>query len=186
MKVTALRSSYDKVGGIVHFGRMIDKIRLYAAGTLPAEYHPYLGSAHPHSFDGRCCRFLRIAYSTLAARAKEGGKDEELFQWACACGRKPSDEEIEIWNAFMQKRGWRDDSSSRLRERVREARIAPEAVQSFFDFNDADEGRPPHFPADPSPQRSQFAELRLFPACAALTIRLVEFSTLDGCSTRFD
>ena len=163
MKVTALRSSYDKVGGTVHFGRMIDKIRLYAAGTLPAEYHPYLGSAHPHSFDGRCCRFLRIAYSTLAARAKEGGKDEELFQWACACGCKPSDEEIEIWNAFMQKRGWRDDSSGRLRERIREASIAPEAVQSFFDFNDADEGRPPPFPADPSPPKESVRGTALIP-----------------------
>ncbi|HMJ67222.1 MAG TPA: DUF5069 domain-containing protein [Candidatus Binatia bacterium] len=30
MKVQGLRSSYEKVGGIVFFGRMLDKIRLNA------------------------------------------------------------------------------------------------------------------------------------------------------------
>ena len=113
MKVVGLRSSYEKVGGIVHFGRMIDKIRLHAEGRLPVEYHSYLGNAHPHSFDGRCCRFLSIDYSTLAAKAKVGSADEELLQWVCAHGRKPNDKEIEIWNAFIQKRGWRDRGAVR-------------------------------------------------------------------------
>jgi hypothetical protein len=58
---------------------------------------------------------------------------------------KPSGEEIEIWNAFMQKRGWRDEGSGRLRGRLQEARIAHRAVQTFFDDIDADEGRPPRF-----------------------------------------
>jgi uncharacterized protein DUF5069 len=153
MKVHGLRSPYDKVGRVVHFGRMIDKIRLHAAGRLPAEYQPFLDNAHPHSFDGRCCRFLRIDYSALVVQAKEGGTDEELFQWACARGRNLSDEEIESWNAFMQKRGGRDDSSDRLRERIRGTGIVAEAVLSFFDFIDAGEGRPLPFPSDPAPSK---------------------------------
>jgi hypothetical protein len=39
MKVPGLRSSYEKVGGIVYFGRMLDKIRLHASGRLPEGYN---------------------------------------------------------------------------------------------------------------------------------------------------
>lgn len=151
MKIDGLRSSYETVEGLVHFGRMIDKIRLHAAGKLPAEYQPFLGGANPHGFDARCCRFLRIDYGALTAQADKGGTDGELFRWACTRGRKPSDEEVDIWNAFMQKRGWRDESSGRLRERLQEARITDPAVQTFFDYSDADEGRPLRFASDPAP-----------------------------------
>ena len=73
MSVPGLRSPYDTVDGIVYFGRMIDKMRLHAAGDLPADYHPFLGGANPYSFDGRCCRFLRIDYGALAAEAQQPG-----------------------------------------------------------------------------------------------------------------
>ena len=39
MRVPGLRSSYEKVGGIVFFGRMLDKIRFHAAGRLPPGYN---------------------------------------------------------------------------------------------------------------------------------------------------
>jgi Domain of unknown function (DUF5069) len=151
MQIHGLRSPYERVEGLVYFGRMIDKMRLRAAGMLPAEYQPLLGSANPRSFDGRCCRFLQIDYAALAVQAIQGGTDEALFQWACAHGRKPSDTEAEIWNAFMQKRGWRDESSGRLREQTRELGRTDRFVSTFFDYFDADEKRPPRFPADPPP-----------------------------------
>ena len=53
MKDFAVRSPGAKVGGIVYFGRMLDKIRVHAKGELPADYHSKLGSG----FDGWCCRF---------------------------------------------------------------------------------------------------------------------------------
>jgi hypothetical protein len=40
MKIESLRSPYQKLGGLYHFGRMLDKIRLHQAGQLPTEYHP--------------------------------------------------------------------------------------------------------------------------------------------------
>ena len=52
MNVPGLRSAYDQVGGIVHFGRMLDKIRLHAAGKLPADYRENLGIG----FDGAVCK----------------------------------------------------------------------------------------------------------------------------------
>ena len=152
MNIQGLRSPYGTVGGIFYFGRMIDKIRLNAAGTLPLEYQPQLGIVNSRSFDGRCCRFLRIDYVAFAVQALQGETDEALFEWSCKVGRKPSDKDIEIWNAFMQKRGWRDESSGRLREQTLDAGITDRVVSTFFDFFDADEGRPPRFPDDlPTP-----------------------------------
>lgn len=49
------------MGGLVYFGRMLDKIRLLAEGSLPEDYHPNLGKG----FDGACCRFLRVAYEDV-------------------------------------------------------------------------------------------------------------------------
>ncbi len=148
MEVEGLRSPYDVLGGIVYFGRMIDKMRLHAAGKLPSEYQPLLGDANPRSFDGRCCRFLQIDYRGLAAQAVRGGTDESLSQWACTCGRRPFEKDAEIWNASMRKRGWRDESSGRLLEQTHRAGITDRTVATFFDFFDADEGRPPRFPDD--------------------------------------
>lgn len=141
--VPGLRSPYDTVGGIVYFGRMIDKIRLHAAGKLPADYHEQLGNK-PGMFDGRCVRFLHVDYEKLAERALAGGADEELIQWAFEQGRQPNDEEIEIWNAFMKKRGWRDEARERLVFRLNEAGFGTDGgIETMFDYIDKDEGRPP-------------------------------------------
>jgi hypothetical protein len=39
MKVPGLRSAHEEVGGIVYFGRMLDKIRLKARRELPSDYN---------------------------------------------------------------------------------------------------------------------------------------------------
>src|SRR5438477_46245 len=104
MNVTNLRSPADTVGGVVYFGRMLDKIRLHEKGMLPADYQPNLGKG----FDGRCVNFLHLEYPALVERVKQGGSDEEILEWCFERGRKPGDEEIEIWNDFLRKRGWRD------------------------------------------------------------------------------
>lgn len=93
------------------------------------------------SFDARCCRFLRIDYAALEAETLKGGSDEQLLEWAFANGRRPTDEEIEIWNAFMSKRGWRDAGTQRLNERLAEIGLPAETVRTMFEFIDLDEGR---------------------------------------------
>ena len=57
--IPGLRSPSAVVDGLVYFGRMLDKIRLHAAGQLPAAYQANLGDAQTYVLDGRCCRFLR-------------------------------------------------------------------------------------------------------------------------------
>ncbi|MEZ0273740.1 MAG: DUF5069 domain-containing protein [Roseimicrobium sp.] len=141
--VPGLRSPYDMVGGIVHFGRMLDKIRLHAAGKLPADYSEQLGN-QPGTFDGRCARFLKVNYESLCDRVLAGGSDEAILEWAFAVGREPNDEEILIWNAFMTKRGWRDEAHDRLVFRLNEAGFGTEGgVETMFDFIDKDEAHPP-------------------------------------------
>ena len=138
MNVPNLRSPYIETGGISYFPRMLDKIRLHAAGQLPSDFHANLGSG----FDGRAVHFLWIEYPALVERVKEGGTDEEILEWAFAQGHQPSAEEIEIWNDFMRKRGWNDESSERLMTRKRESGLEKrDDVQTFFDYIDADEGR---------------------------------------------
>jgi len=133
------RSPADKVGGLVYFGRMLDKIRAHARGELPADWVPNLGKG----FDGRCLRFLHLDYDDLKSRVLgEGGSDEAILEWAFQQGRKPSEEEIEIWNEFMRKCGWNDEIAPTLEQRKRESGLEDrDDIQTMFQYIDADEGR---------------------------------------------
>jgi gluconokinase len=142
-RVPGLRSLYAKVGRLVFFGRMLDKIRLHAIGKLPPEYQTNLGDAQPKLNDGRCCRFLGIEYQALVARTLEGGRDEEILAWAHAHGTPRTDEECDIWNRFMTKGGWRDDRSARLQQLVAEYGLVGRPIETVFDLFDYDEGRDP-------------------------------------------
>ncbi len=136
--VPGLRSPYLKVGRLVYFGRMLDKIRLQAAGRLPAaDYAANLGKG----FDGRCCNFLRVNYDDLKARTLTGGTDEELLTWAHERGGARTDEECEVWNGFMCKRGWRDAGAEVLAKRIKESALEGRPVTTMFDYLDYDEGR---------------------------------------------
>ncbi|MCB1090514.1 MAG: DUF5069 domain-containing protein, partial [Verrucomicrobiae bacterium] len=108
MKIPGLRAADETVGGIVHFGRMLDKMRLHAAGTLPEGY--YLGDGDPTWWDSRCCRFLGVNYEALSSLVLGGATDEAAMEWCLSQGRQPTAEEIQIWNAFIVKRGWRDEA----------------------------------------------------------------------------
>ncbi|HSP45156.1 MAG TPA: DUF5069 domain-containing protein, partial [Chthoniobacterales bacterium] len=117
MKEFSLRSPAEKTGGLVHFGRMLDKIRLHARGELPEDYQSNLGKG----FDAKCCAFLHLNYEELAERVKQGATDPEMVEWAFAAGRRPSNDEITMWNEFMRKFGWRDHAAEILARRKREA-----------------------------------------------------------------
>jgi gluconokinase len=139
MRDLGLRSPSDKVGGLVYFGRMLDKIRAHARGELPEEYQVNLGER----FDRWCVDLIQIDYAGLVWRVKEGGTDEEILAWCFARGRPPADGEMHIWNEFMRKRGWNDELSETLTRRKKEAGMAGRSeIRTMFNFIDADEGRP--------------------------------------------
>lgn len=131
-------SGYDKTRDLVYFARMCSKARLKAQGQLPEDYHRFLGEG----FDGRCCRFLGVSYDDIKRLIGEGLSDEAILDWCLANGRKPNDEEIFIWNLFMEKRGWRDDDSFVVaKEKKRLGLERRDDVQTIMDLFDFEEGR---------------------------------------------
>jgi hypothetical protein len=136
-------TDYKETKGLVYFARMLDKIRLKGRGELPPDY--FVGADDdPTMFDARCTRFLGVNYDKLAIRALQGGSDEEILEWCFKQGRRPSEEEIKIWNAFLLKRGWRDEGSADLQAaKKREGLEDRDDIQTWVDLHDVEEGRTP-------------------------------------------
>jgi len=134
-------SPYLQIDGIVYFRRMLDKARLFAVGELREDLCSNLGKA----MDAWTCEFLGVSYSGLSARLRvEGTSDEDLLEWCFSEGKKPADQEIKVWNAYMTKIGWRDYLSEKLSIRKAESGLADrDEIQTMFDYIDADEGRAP-------------------------------------------
>ena len=139
MKIDGIVGCYAKTRGMFYFARMCSKIRLHAAGTLPEDYFDMLGQG----FDGRTCRYLGVRYENVRTQVLAGKPDEEVLEWCFVNGRRPTDEEILIYNSFMSKRGWRDDETDEF---------IPAAIQEYglendgrvitdFDLIEVDEGR---------------------------------------------
>lgn len=135
-------SDYQETNGLIYFARMLDKIRLNARGELPPGY--FLGVADPTHLDARCIKFLGVPYDELVKRTLEGGSDEQILEWCFTTGRRPSTEEIVVWNGFIAKRGWRDESSAELQETKKQMGLESRSdIQTWIDLHDADEGRVP-------------------------------------------
>lgn len=139
MKIEGIKGCYEKTGGMFYFPRMCSKIRLHAEGKLPDEYHSMLGSG----FDGRTCRYLKVAYTDVVAQVLSGKTDEEVLAWCYANGRALNDEELLIFNSFMSKRGWHDDENDEfIPEMIRQYGFENDGrIRTDFDLIEMDEGR---------------------------------------------
>jgi len=132
-------SPHETLHGLVYFPRMVDKIRLHAAGELGPDYVPNLGKG----FDLRCCSLLGVNYEELACAVGSTLSNEDAWRWASQHGKAPSEEQIEVWNGFMTRRGWNDDLVEILERRKKEGGFENRNdIQTMFDYIDADEGRP--------------------------------------------
>ncbi len=132
------RSPYDKIADLYYFARMFDKVVLHNEGELPEDYVDNLGSG----FDKRCCNFLDISYEQFKELVSSGASAESALETAFKVGRRPSEEEIEIWNEFLRKRGWNDVATDILERRKKESGFENRTdIQTMFDYLDADEGR---------------------------------------------
>ena len=98
------RSTHDCTGGLVYLARMLDKIRQPAAGPLCADFHANLGAG----FDARCCHLLGVEYASLR---------ERVLAWCQASGTCLMEEQMLVWNKFMEKRGWRGEDDGFTQER---------------------------------------------------------------------
>lgn len=141
MNTTTPCSDYIKTRGLVFFARMLDKIRLDAAGHLRSGYN--LGMAEPSCFDARFCRFWEVDYERIRAATLAGKSDEEVL--TAVLGPGPlNPERVLAWNSLILKRGWRDDVAEELEEVKRAHGFGDRTdIRTFVDFHDADEGRTP-------------------------------------------
>lgn len=131
-------SAYQETLGMIYFARMLDKIRLHAAGKLREDFCDNLGSG----FDSRCVNFLRINYQSLVTRVLQGGSDEEILNWCFESGRELSEGDIFIWNQYLSKVGWNDSLSETLIRRKKESGLEGRGeIQTMLEYFDYDEGR---------------------------------------------
>lgn len=142
MNPTEIPSSPDAtVGGLLYFGRMVDKIRKHARGTLRADYHANLGQG----MDSRLCRFLHVDYAALRDIVLAGADDAQALDWCLRQRVLPlGEDEVLIWNDFLRKRGWNDSGTAILEKHKAAAGLGARAdIRTFHEFWAVDEGRAP-------------------------------------------
>ena len=116
--------------------RLQAHLQALAAGYGPRVRH--------RTFDDRFCTFLGISWETFTGSVRAGGSDEEILEPCLAAGRRPDAEQIEVWNTFMQKRGWRDSGTPSFLRSKEEAGLSHrDDLLTFFDLMDVEEGRKP-------------------------------------------
>ncbi|MDF1825972.1 MAG: DUF5069 domain-containing protein [Verrucomicrobiales bacterium] len=134
------RSPRSTLGGLNHFGRMLDKIRCEIEGTLPEEYRPNLGLSV--GLDGHLCGFLGVDYSRVREKVIEGLGDEEIVEWVFESGLRPNAFQRRIWNGFSEKFAWRDRATPFLEQVKKEDGMENrDDIQTVFDSIDEREGR---------------------------------------------
>jgi gluconokinase len=85
---------------------------------------------------------MKDEYADIQKGIASGKSDMEMLDWCYANGRRPNDEEVFIWNLFMEKRGWRDDDSPLVQREKESIGLGHrDEIQTLFDFYDFDEGR---------------------------------------------
>ena len=97
-------------------------------------------------FDARCTRFLDVNYDELVERTLKGGSDEEILEWCFERGRRPSDEEISIWNAFLRSVAGETTRAQTCRQPKKRSGLGDrDDIKTWVDLHDAEEGRTPAF-----------------------------------------
>src|SRR5207248_11214932 len=98
MNQQGIRSPSAKVGSLVYFGRMLDKIRTHEKNELPPDYKPNLGRC----FDEFSPKSLHVPNTDVVSRAQKGGSAEELMWWCFHNARRQSENDIYGSNEFTR------------------------------------------------------------------------------------
>lgn len=130
------RSPKQKMAGIVHLGRMIDKGRAYKEKKL-ADY------IYPCPLDKIILDFFCIEADTFADMTVEK-KDEEICNWAKELIKSKSPDELDLINKIILEK--KPDSEDRLKyyNKIRD-KIDPSRsdLTTWVDLLDLEEGRFP-------------------------------------------
>ena len=133
------RSPKQKIAGLVHLGRMIDKGRAFKAKKL-ADY------IYPCPLDKIILNFLHIEADKFAHMTIEK-KDEEICAWAEELIESKSSKELDLINEQILQR--KPDSKDRLiyfNEIKNKIDPTRSDITTWVDLLDLEEGRPPPKP----------------------------------------
>jgi gluconokinase len=124
---------------MAYFPRMLEKIRLHAAGQLRDDLHTNLGAGH----DKTLCEFLRIEYAALREKALVEPSDEAVLAWCEEKGRALNETDKKLWKHYVLKYGLHDEVAEILARRKRESGFENRTdIITIAQYIDADEGRP--------------------------------------------
>ena len=131
------RSPYERLGGLVHLPRLIDKARLHSKGLLNGYNYKTIG------FDKHLLTFLKLNPDAFEETANRLDDDQAILQWVQKNGVAHSAEEIEEWNQAMISR--HPDTAAkkaRFTHFLKEAGGAGRKdIKTYFDLIEFDEGR---------------------------------------------
>ena len=141
MKIKALdltreypRSPQEKLGGVVHLARMIDKGRAKAAGTL-GEY------IYPCPLDQLLLESLDITSDAFYDALKERD-DREILDWLNKNAKNRSPDEVKNWNqSFLNRKPHTEEGMRHfleIRNRIASHRTD---ITTWVDLLDLEEGR---------------------------------------------
>lgn len=131
------RSPYERLGGLVHLPRLIDKARLHRQGLLNGYNYKTVG------FDKHLLAFLKLNPDEFEEVAARFDDDRAILEWIETNGAKHSPEAVEEWNQAMISR--HPDTAVKkarflhfMKEAGGEGR---EDIRTYFDLIEFDEGR---------------------------------------------
>ncbi len=128
------RSARVRLGGFVHFPRLLDKARAHAAGRLGE----YIWNC---PLDQRWSAFTGIAVDALLAEVKLGRSDTEMIKWVMASLQpKRQAWEIEAWSTWLsQLSAGNAARHAMFAEEITKHAPQREDITSFFDRLDMDD-----------------------------------------------
>lgn len=132
------RSPFEKLGGIMHLPRLIDKCRLYPAGKLPG--YNYLNAGT----DKWLLEFLCVEPSSFEDAVVSTPTDEGVLNWLKGkLGQAwPTDHAItDFNNRISRRRPDSPDKQSKFDEMVAKLPPTRRKPETYFDLIDLDEGR---------------------------------------------
>jgi hypothetical protein len=133
------RSPRELMDGWPHLPRYIDKIRLYLAGQLHADYQPNFGKG----FDGGWLKAAGVTHEQMVGVVEHSVTDGEVCDWVRQNVKKTAAEKAAFLQTMLNYPKADDaEGQARLKMRKEQAGVPQrDDIKCFVDFIDVDEKR---------------------------------------------
>jgi hypothetical protein len=133
------RSPRETMDGWSYLPRYLDKIRLYLAGKLHADYQENLGKG----FDGMWLKYTGVTHEQMIEVVKKSITDGEVCDWVRHNVKKSPAEKAAHARDMLSRPPANDaEAVARLKMRKEQSRLAHrDDIKTFVDYIDADEHR---------------------------------------------